>query len=84
VRVTLQTDDGALVYVTYRGYLSRVMELAARWAAGDDIPREEYYFTITPYFETSAPQYAWLQQTVAIGIGALVRGGVSYHRCRGV
>ena len=30
VRVTLQTDDGAPVYVTYRGYLSRVMELAAR------------------------------------------------------
>jgi hypothetical protein len=55
------------------------MELAARWAAGDDIPREEYYFTITPYFETSAPRYAWLQQTVAIGIGALVRVGVFYQ-----
>ena len=32
VRAALQTDDGALVYVTYRGYLSRVMELIPRWA----------------------------------------------------
>jgi hypothetical protein len=78
VRATLQTDDGALVYVTYRGYLSRIMELIPRWAAGEEIPREEYYFAVTPYFETGAPQYAWLQQTIAIGIGQLVRGAVAY------
>ena len=30
VRQTLQTDDGALVYVTYRGYLSRFLEVVPR------------------------------------------------------
>ena len=34
---------------------------------------------ITPYFETSAAQYAWLQQVVAIGRGSLIPGGVSYQ-----
>jgi hypothetical protein len=79
VRATLQTDDGALIYVTYRGYLTKILELFPRWAAGEQIPREEYYFVITPYFETGAAQYAWLQQVVAIGMGSLIPGGVSYQ-----
>jgi hypothetical protein len=79
VRVTLQTDDGALIYVTYRGYLTRILELFPRWAQGEQIPDDEYYFMITPYFETSAAQYAWLQQVVAIGRGSLIQGGVSYQ-----
>jgi hypothetical protein len=78
-RVTLQTDDGALIYVTYRGYLTKVPELSPRLAAGEQIPPEEYYCMITPYFETSAAQYAWLQQVVAIGRGSLIPGGVSYR-----
>ena len=79
VRVTVQAEDGALIYVTYRGYLTKVFELIPRWAAGEQIPREEYYFVITPYFETSAAQYAWLQQVVAIGMGTLIPGGVKYR-----
>lgn len=66
VRGTLQTDDGALIYISYRGYR---------------VPRadEDDYFVITPYFETGAPQYAWLQQIVAIGKGQISPGRVSYH-----
>ena len=79
VRVTLQTDDGALIYLTYRGYLTNVLEVLPRWAAGEQIPQEECYFMITPCFETSAAQYAWLQQVVAIGRGSLIPGGVSYQ-----
>lgn len=79
VRATLQTDDGALIYVTYRGYLTKVAELLPQWAAGVQIPHEEYYFVVTPYFETSAAQYAWLQQVVAFGMGSLIQGGVSYE-----
>ena len=79
VRVTLQTDDGALIHVTNRGYITKVLELASRRAAGEQIPPEEYYFMTTPYFETSAAQYAWLQQVVAIGRGSVIPGGVSYQ-----
>ena len=78
-RATLQTDDGALIYVTNRGYIPRVLELAPRWAAGEQIPHEEYYFVTTPYFETSAAQYAWLQQVVIIGMGSPFQGGLGYQ-----
>jgi len=78
-RITLQTDDGALIYETFRGYLTRVAELLPRWMAGEQIPNEEYYFVITPHFETSAAQYAWLQQVVTIGMGSLIPGGVSFQ-----
>jgi hypothetical protein len=78
-RITLQTDDGAHIYETFRGYLSRVAELLPRWMAGEQIPNEEYYFVITPHFETSTAQYAWLQQVVTIGMGSLIPGGVSFQ-----
>jgi hypothetical protein len=78
-RATFQTDDGAFIYVTFRGYITKILELSPRWAAGEQIPRGEYYFMITPYFETSAAQYAWLQQVVAIGRGSLIPGGVSFR-----
>jgi hypothetical protein len=78
-RATLQTDDGAFIYVTNRGYLTHIPDLAQRWAAGEQVPHEEYYYVTTPYFETSAVQYAWLQQVVAIGMGSVMQGGVSYQ-----
>jgi hypothetical protein len=78
VRSTIETHDGALLYVTYRGYLTRVMELIPRWSQGEAIPSDEHYFATTPYFETGASSYDWLQQTITVGIGALVPGGVRY------
>ena len=80
VRETWQTEDGVLLYVTKRGYLtSNDPRLAIRWMAGEQIPHEEYYFVVTQYVETSAAQYAWLQQVVAIGMGSLVPGGIGYQ-----
>jgi hypothetical protein len=78
VRGTLETNDGALIYVTYRGYVTNVPSILPRWSQGEEIPRDEYYFAATPYFETAAPQYNWLQQTIVISTGSLVRGGVAY------
>jgi hypothetical protein len=77
-RVTWQTDDGALMYVTYRGYRAKMSLTLPRWMAGEQIPPPEYYHMITLHFETSAAQYTWLEQVVVIGRGSLVQGGVSY------
>lgn len=79
VRETWQTEDGALLYVTKRGYLTNILALTPRFVAGEPIPHEEYYFMVTQYFETSAAQYAWLQQVVAIGMGSLLHGGIGYQ-----
>jgi hypothetical protein len=79
VRGTIETDDGALIYMTYRGYLTRVMELLPRWANGEEIAPDEHYFVTTPYFETAASSHDWLQRTVTIGMGSLITGGVKYE-----
>jgi hypothetical protein len=80
VRGTLRTDDGALLYYQLRGYLTNFLPtIASRWPEWEGIPRDQYSFTVTPYYETSAPQYAWLAQTVCLGLGTLIRGGVSYR-----
>ena len=78
-RETWQAEDGALLYVTKRGYITNVPGLTARILAGESIPHEEYYFVVTQYVETSAAQYAWLQQVVAIGMGSLIAGGIGYQ-----
>ncbi len=75
----MQTDDGALIYVLYRVSITKILDMFPRWAAEEHIPHEEYYFAATPYFETSASQFPWLQQGVVIGRGFLIPGGVGYH-----
>lgn len=79
VRVTLQTNDDALLYVTYHGYITKVMEVISRFSAGEEVKPDDYYFTITPYYETNAEQYQWLMQTVVVGKGYLRKGGVGYR-----
>ena len=79
VRATVETNDGALIYMSYRGYLTNVPNLLPRWSQGEEIPRGEYYFAATPYYESSDARYAWLQQTVVVAVGELIRGGVRYN-----
>ena len=53
LRVTLETDDGALIHMTFTG-------------VRDDA---NHYFRTLPRFETAAPQYAFLNRLLAVGIG---------------
>jgi Protein of unknown function (DUF3237) len=59
IRLTLETDDGALIYVEYQGRrnFSQVYE-------GVDAP-----VYIAPRFETSDERYSWLNKIQAIGKG---------------
>jgi hypothetical protein len=81
VRLTLRTDDGALVHMTYSG----------RWVITPDLRTDladpakryhvdpaRYYFRTNPLFETGANQYAWLNDIVCVGSGYLVNGGIAY------
>jgi hypothetical protein len=78
VRATVRTDDGAMIYAYYSGYIHPVAT-AMRAAAGEDVLLGEYYFYTAPVFQTGAPQYDWLNRTVAIGRGKVVRSGVEYR-----
>jgi len=65
VRVTLETDDDALIYATYRGILHNP-------------PDGELYWRVTPYFETAADQYDWLNRIVTVGVGRQQPGQAAY------
>ncbi len=79
VRATLKTHDGALIYATYRGILSASQETWAKIYKGEPLDRDQYYFYTAPTFQTSAPDYLWLNRILAVGVGSAVPGGVAYR-----
>ncbi len=79
VRATLQTSDGALVYAYYSGLIVAPAPVFGRLVQGEDVPLDEYYFYTNPMFQTSAAPYDWLNRTMAVGRGKVVRNGVEYR-----
>jgi hypothetical protein len=69
-RYTLETADGALVYVRNRGYRHGPAEVLKRLAAGENIDPAQYYMRTTPLFETGDERYAWLNRIVCVASGA--------------
>ena len=69
LRITLETDDGALIYMTSFGLRHGPPEVLAALANGESVDPSKYYFRTTPRFETSAPQYAFLNRLIAISSG---------------
>lgn len=66
VRLSLRTDDGADIYVTYTGF---------------GIPNDDGTASIrtSPRFETGDERYAWLNGLFCVGIGATTPDGVTYE-----
>ena len=69
-RYTLETADGALIYVNNKGYRHGPPDVVARLARGEAVDPALYYMRATPWFETSAPAYAWLNRTICVCTGA--------------
>src|SRR5215469_7921374 len=61
-RVTLRTDDGAIIFTQYNG------KLAADLLRGMKLPATGY---VAPRFETSDQRYAWLNRIQAVGKGTI-------------
>jgi len=78
VRITLKADDGSLIFVSYRGITDIPPAVRARIAKGEDVPADQYYFRITPEFETASQKFAWLNRLVAVGVGKKTPTGVVY------
>jgi len=53
LRVTLETDDGGLIHMTFTGVRDEA----------------NHYFCTAPRFETAAPKYAFLNRLLAVGMG---------------
>src|SRR5579859_4240630 len=69
VRLTLKTDGGALIGMSYRGIRHGPPEVLARLDRGERVLPSDYYFRTTPLFETGAGEYDWMNRIVAVGIG---------------
>jgi len=69
-RYTLETDDGAQIYVNNKGYRHGPAHVIERLARGEDVDPALYYMRATPWFETSAPAYAWLNRSICVATGA--------------
>jgi Protein of unknown function (DUF3237) len=65
-RYTIEAADGALVYVRNYGYRHGPRDVLARIAQGEEVDPALYYFRTAPAFETAAPEYDWLNRTVAV------------------
>ena len=68
-RYTLETDDGALIYVSNPGIRTGPKEVLERLARGETCDPSEYYFRTRPVFETGSPTYQWLHGIVGVGAG---------------
>ena len=78
VRATIETDDGRLIYVRYRGICVVAPEVMERIRKGESVDSSDYYFRTTPIFEAGAEKYRWLNQVVSVGVGTLGQNFVSY------
>lgn len=67
IRFTLETDDGALIYVQMNGRTD-----ANTFASGGPL-------YMAPRFETGDARYAWLNRIQAISKGAFAGGKVTNH-----
>ena len=78
VRLTLETDDGATIYMIYRGYRHGPEEVIERLNRGEDVDPNEYYFRTAPMFETASEKYAWLNSVVCVATGRRNPDGPMY------
>ena len=69
LRITLETDDGALISMTSFGLRHGPPDVLAALARGESVDPSKYYFRTAPRFETSAPQYEFLNRLIAIASG---------------
>ena len=78
LRVTLETDDGALIYMASFGLRHGPPEVIAALARGEAVDPGAYYFRTAPRFETAHPKYAFLNRLLAVSTGDRRAGGPIY------
>ena len=69
LRVTLETDDGALIHMTSFGLRHGPADVIAALGRGESVDPSAYYFRTLPRFETGHPKYEFLNRLVAVASG---------------
>ena len=79
VRLVMETDDGALIGMTYLGMRHGPKEVMDRLSRGEKVSPSEYYMRATPYYETASEKYGWLNRIVSLAYGHRMAGGAIYQ-----
>jgi hypothetical protein len=79
VRLTLQTDQGDLLYVRSQGVRHGSAEVLARLGRGEVVDASEYVFRTSTQIETASPDLDWLNKGIFISVGGRQVGGVIYE-----
>ena len=79
VRLTLKTDDDALIFMTYRGIRHATPEVAKQLASGEKVDPSQYYFRTSPVFETGSDKYEWLNNIICVAVGERLANEVRYR-----
>ena len=79
VRITLETHDGAFLYVQYYGRLE--INKAVMTALGGGKPTEfgDVHFMTQPRIETGDQRYKWLNNIITVAEGRIVESAVEYQ-----
>lgn len=78
LRLTLETDDGALIHLRSFGLRHGPPEVLAALARGEAVDASKYYFRTTPRFETGHGKYLFLNRLLAVASGDRRAAGPIY------
>ena len=79
VRAVWQTEDNALIYVQYYGFIDVPKHLAGNQKTLAGLDPSEYYFRTAPTFRTADERYLWLNKILAVGVGRFTETGLGYR-----
>jgi hypothetical protein len=83
-RYVIETDDGEQIYLENVGMRVASPEAVERINQGLLVDPADVYFRTTPRFETAAPRWSWMMESIFIGTGARFpdRVELSFFRVR--
>ena len=79
LRVTLETDDHALIHMTFQGLRHGPPDVIAALGRGEVIDPASYYFRTLPRFETSTERYTYLNRIITVGVGEVGSDGAIHN-----
>ena len=81
-RYVIELTDGTRVFVQNTALRVASLENSQRIMRGETVNPDEVYFRCQPHMESTAPQWAWLNESQFIGTGRRAPDGVylSFYR----
>lgn len=80
VRLTIDTHDGAHIYVRYAGVIEYTEAAQAANAGERSSDYEDHYFRTAPRLESGDDRYGWVNRTLFVAEGRIHPGPVVEYR----